>query len=59
MNAFPSWIQRIPEMIETLTLGGAERIDWLPPTPALTHSDEPIRNSISNACWALSQLPSR
>jgi hypothetical protein len=42
MNACPSWIHRIKEMIETLALGGAERIDWLPPTPALTHSDEPI-----------------
>ena len=27
MNAFPSWIHRIPEMIETLALAGAERID--------------------------------
>ena len=27
MNAFPSWIHRIPELIETLALAGAERID--------------------------------
>jgi len=27
MNAFPSWIHRIPGMIETLALAGAERID--------------------------------
>jgi hypothetical protein len=27
MNAYPSWIQRIPEMIEALALAGTERID--------------------------------
>jgi len=27
MNAYPSWIHRIPEMIENLALTGAERID--------------------------------
>lgn len=27
MNSYPSWIHRIPEMIETLGLIGAERID--------------------------------
>jgi hypothetical protein len=27
-NAFPSWIHRIPEMIETLALAGAERIAY-------------------------------
>ncbi|MBM3729099.1 MAG: hypothetical protein FJW40_27200 [Acidobacteria bacterium] len=27
MNAYPSWIHRIPEMIEALALAGAERID--------------------------------
>ncbi len=27
MNAYPSWIHRIPEMIEALALAGVERID--------------------------------
>jgi hypothetical protein len=27
MNAYPSWIHRIPEMIEALELNGADRID--------------------------------
>ena len=27
MNAYPSWIHRIPEIIETLELTGADRID--------------------------------
>ena len=27
MNAYPSWIHRIPEMIETLALAGAEHLD--------------------------------
>jgi hypothetical protein len=27
MNAYPSWIHRIPEMIETLALADRERID--------------------------------
>ena len=27
MNSYPSWIHRIPEMIETLALADRERID--------------------------------
>lgn len=40
MNSYPSWIQRIPEMIETLALAQADqwralRCAWTPKTGAL------------------------